>query len=345
MEPPSDNTQQPPTPAPTHRTPTGKFRNPWPESNPHGLRDVLRWALDRRAKGRTQWRADQVPMSAFPVVSPAFPSPRAPAGEILLTWIGHSSFLLQIGSVNILLDPVWSTRASPVSFAGPARIIAPALSFDALPPIDLVIISHDHYDHLDRATVRMLRVSHPEAKWMAPLGVGSWLRDRGVAVIAELDWWQRVSVLGIEITCTPAQHFSGRRLSNRNSTLWSGWAIRAGKRAVYFAGDTGRHPEFSEITRRLGPFDAALLPIGAYNPRWFMHPVHMSPEEAVAAYVDIAAANDGRACRFVATHWGTFKLTDEPMEEPPALTRVEWEKAELDPALLWVMAHGETRRV
>ena len=281
----------------------------------------------------------------FPVVNPTFPSPRARADEILLTWIGHSSFLLQIGSINILLDPVWSTRASPVSFAGPARFIAPAVPFHALPPIDLVLVSHDHYDHLDRATVRMIRDSHPSAAWLAPLGVGAWLRDRGVAQITELDWWRSATALGLEITCTPAQHFSGRRLSNRDSTLWCGWTVRAGKRAVYFAGDTGRHPEFSEITRRLGPFDAALLPIGAYDPRWFMQPVHMSPEEAVSAYVDIANANDGRPCSFVATHWGTFRLTDEPMDEPPALTRAEWENSKLDPELLCVMAHGETRRV
>lgn len=340
MEPRSDNTQQPQTP--THRTPKGKFRNPWPASKPHGLREALRWALDRRAKVKDERRAGPAPKSAFPVVNPTFPTPRAPAGEVQLTWIGHSTFLLQIGSINILLDPVWSTRASPVSFAGPVRIIPPALPFDALPPIDLVIVSHDHYDHLDRATVRMLRTSHPDAKWLAPLGVGSWLRDRGVAVIAELDWWQNVTTLGIEITCTPAQHFSGRRLNNRDSTLWCGWTIRAGERAVYFAGDTGRHPEFSEITRRLGPFDAALLPIGAYNPRWFMQPVHMSPEEAVSAYVDIAAANDGRACSFVATHWGTFRLTDEPMEEPPALTRVTWSATGLNPSRLCIPAHGET---
>ncbi|MEO7043023.1 MAG: MBL fold metallo-hydrolase [Gemmatimonadaceae bacterium] len=340
MAPPSDNTQQQPTP--THRTPRGKFKNPWPASKPHGLRDVLRWALERRTKGRAERRAAQAPTSAFPVTKPTFPAPRASTDEILLTWIGHSSFLLQIGSINILLDPVWSNRASPVSFAGPARIIPPSLSFDALPPIDLVIVSHDHYDHLDRSTVRMLRTSHPGAKWLAPLGVGAWLRNRGVSVIAELDWWQNLTTLGIEITCTPAQHFSGRRLNNRDSTLWCGWTIRAGSRAVYFAGDTGRHPEFSEITRRLGPFDAALLPIGAYNPRWFMQPVHMSPEEAVSAYMDIAAANDGRACSFVATHWGTFRLTDEPMEEPPALTRVTWSIAGLDPSLLCIPAHGET---
>ncbi len=339
MEPRNDHTIQPPIPS--HHTPTGRFRNPWPGSTPHGLRDVLKWVWDRR----TRRRADPTLAPAFPRVAPTFPSPHAAAGEIVLTWIGHSTFLLQIGSTNILLDPIWSNRASPVTFAGPKRLVAPAVPFDSLPPIDLVILSHDHYDHLDRATVRMLGTSHPRAEWLAPLGLGSWLRARGVTVTAELDWWQSVKTHDLDITCTPAQHFSGRRPNNRDSTLWCGWVVRAGDRAIFFAGDTGRHPEFSAIATRLGPFDAALLPIGAYDPRWFMQPVHMAPEEAVSAYADIAAANAGRPCRFIATHWGTFKLTDEPMDEPPALTRVEWEKARLDPEMLWVMAHGETRRV
>ena len=276
--------------------------------------------------------------------TPSFPSPRAAADEIVITWIGHSSFLLQIGSSNILLDPIWSRRASPVAFAGPKRVADPAVRFNSLPPIDLVLISHDHYDHLDVATVRMIVRAHPRAEWIVPLGVASWLRSRGAKVAAELDWWQSVHTRQLDITCTPAQHFSGRRPDNRDSTLWCGWVVRAngGGGAIFFAGDTGRHPEFGTITRQLGPFDAALLPIGAYDPRWFMKPVHMSPEEAVSAYCDIATANAGRACRFIGTHWGTFRLTDEPMDEPPALTRAAWSRIGLDPALLWIPMHGET---
>jgi N-acyl-phosphatidylethanolamine-hydrolysing phospholipase D len=250
-----------------------------------------------------------------------------------------------MGQANILLDPVWSDRASPFSFAGPKRVAAPGINFDTLPPIDLVLLSHDHYDHLDLATVRQISSRHPNAGWVAPLETGAWLRARGATVLAELDWWQSVQSHRLEITCTPAQHFSGRRLNNRDSTLWCGWTIRADGRAVFFAGDTGRHPEFGAITRALGPFDAALLPIGAYDPRWFMQPVHMAPDETVSAYMDIVADNAGRPCTFVATHWGTFKLTDEPMDEPPALTRVEWSKAGLDPALLWIPNRGETLKL
>lgn len=322
-----------------HRDPTGKFLNPWPGANPHGLRDVIKWSWERRGERRTE-----PPASSFPRATSAFPSPHAAASDLIITWIGHSSFLLQIGSVNILLDPIWSDRASPVSFAGPKRRVGPAVDFDSLPPIDLVLVSHDHYDHLDRATVGMIAAKHPSAEWIAPLEVGRWLRERGAAVAAELDWWNSVRTHELDITCTPAQHFSGRRPNNRDSTLWCSWVVRSSDRAIFFAGDTGRHPEFSAITQRLGPFDAALLPIGAYDPRWFMQPVHMAPDEAISAYGDIAAANAGQPCRFVATHWGTFKLTDEPLDEPPRLTRAAWSRAGFDPALLCVAAHGETLR-
>lgn len=322
-----------------HRDPKGKFRNPWPGAKPHGLGDLLKWVRTRH-----QTRRADPPATVFRAATPSFPA-HASREDVIVTWIGHSSFLLQIGSLNVLLDPVWSVRASPVSFAGPSRVVPPGVAIDTLPPIDLVILSHDHYDHLDRATVQTLVNRHPRSQWIAPLGVGEWLRARGANVLAELDWWQNVRTRGLEVTCTPAQHFSGRRINNRNSTLWSGWVIRADDRAVYFAGDTGRHPEFGAITERLGPFDAAFIPIGAYDPRWFMQPVHMAPEEAVSAYAEIAGANADRLCTFIAMHWGTFKLTDEPLDEPPALTRVEWLKAGLDPALLWIPDRGETRGV
>lgn len=249
--------------------------------------------------------------------------------------------------MNVLLDPVWSERASPVPFAGPRRHTAPGVALDALPPIDLVLVSHDHYDHLDEPTVKHLVRMHRSARWLTPLGVGAWLERRGADVVGELDWWDRTTVDAIDITATPAQHFSGRSIVGRNSTLWGGWSIRAGidaaSPAVFIAGDTGAHPEFGEIARVLGPFDAAFLPIGAYDPRWFMRPVHMDPEDAVTAYEELRAQNGDRALTFVAMHWGTFKLTDEPLDEPPLRTRAAWERAGLDPALLWIARHGETR--
>jgi len=326
-----------------HHVPGKGFRNPWPGTTPHGFGDFLKWTLTER---RERDRRPDPPPSAFPRATPSFPQ-RAAADTIVATWVGHSTFLLQIGGMNVLLDPVWSERASPVSFAGPRRHTPPGVALDALPPIDLVLVSHDHYDHLDEPTVKQLLRAHREARWLAPLGVGRWLERRGAHVMRELDWWDRVDVDALEITATPAQHFSGRSLTGRNSTLWIGWSIRARggpeSPAVYVAGDTGAHPEFAKIARTLGPFDAAFLPIGAYDPRWFMRPVHMDPEDAVAAYEELRAENRDRALAFVAMHWGTFKLTDEPLDEPPARARAAWERAGLDPAQLWIAQHGETR--
>lgn len=339
-----------------HRARNGRFINPWPGAAPHRLREFLRWTLTDRRRNRSGQSGELNPdrgqrrerttveRTTFPLVAPDFPD-RAAAGEIVMTWVGHSSFLLQMDGINILLDPVWGERASPVSFAGPRRHVPPGVRFESLPPVDVIIISHDHYDHLDRYTVGRLVREHSSAVWVAPLGVGAWLARRGAAVAAELDWWSAATVRGLLVSCTPAQHFSGRRLTGRNATVWCGWAIRSGSAAVLFAGDTGLHPEFGEITRRFGPFDAAFMPIGAYAPRWFMRPVHMSPDEAVAAYREIVRANGGRPVTFVAMHWGTFRLTDEPMDEPPALARAAWYAAGLDPELLWVARHGETRRI
>ncbi len=321
-----------------HRDGKGKFFNPWPGAAPHGFGDFLKWVAERRAHPRLP----DPPPSAFPRATPRYPSPHAAPGSIVVTWIGHSSFLVQMGGMNLLFDPVWSRRASPVKFAGPERHLPPGVALDALPPIDAVLISHDHYDHLDAATVKRIGELHPNAQWLAPLGVGDWLERRGVSVAAEMDWWERVKIDSLEITCTPAQHFSGRRLTNRDSTLWCGWAVRAGDRAIFYAGDTGRHPEFGSIARELGPFDVVFLPIGAYDPRWFMGPVHMAPEQAVAAYHEIATAQPNHDFAFVAMHWGTFRLTDEPLDEPPRLLRAAWRDAALDDARLWIAAVGET---
>jgi N-acyl-phosphatidylethanolamine-hydrolysing phospholipase D len=260
---------------------------------------------------------------------------------VTLTWIGHSTFLVQIGGRNVLTDPVWAMRASPVSFAGPRRWVPPPLGLEALPPIDAIALSHNHYDHLDAGTVRRLAGLHPDAEWLVPLGLARFVRARGAARVAELDWWDARDAGPLTLTCAPAQHFSSRHHADRDRTLWCSWVIRAGGRAVYFGGDSGLHPAFGAIGARLGPFDAALLPIGAYEPRWFMRPMHMNPEEAVAAFRALTTG-DGRAvCG--AMHWGTFKLTDEPMDEPPRRVRAAWAAAGLAVERLWVPTHGGTR--
>jgi N-acyl-phosphatidylethanolamine-hydrolysing phospholipase D len=263
-----------------------------------------------------------------------------------VTWVGHSTLLIQIGGLNVLTDPMWSMRASPLWFVGPRRLTPPAVDFDALPPIDVVLQSHNHYDHLDSRTVRRIARRHPDATWYAPLGLPPKLRRWGVRKIVERDWWQTAEHGRATIGATPAQHFSARGLRDRNRTLWCGWTIEAGGRRVYFAGDTGLHPEFGAIAERYGPFDLVLLPIGAYEPRWFMRRVHLNPEDAMEAYRALCGPYaDVPSPTMLAIHWGTFRLTDEAADEPPARIKALWQTAGLPADQLWVLAHGETRAV
>jgi N-acyl-phosphatidylethanolamine-hydrolysing phospholipase D len=315
------------------------FQNPWPGGALHGIGSLMKWMLTRSER-----EASSSPPAHFirPVLSASRSRPVERRQALTVTWVGHSSFLIQCAGLNILTDPVWSERASPVSFAGPRRMVPPGLSLDELPPIDITLVSHDHYDHLDDDTIRQLISRFPNMKWMAPLRVGDFLRKRGAADVTELDWWNTHDWEGLSFGCTPAQHFSGRYPWNRNATLWCGWTVTFPNGArLYFAGDTGLHPEFSLISAEFGPFDMAILPIGAYEPRWFMRPVHMTPEDSVKAYQDIEATSP--ACVMVGSHWGTFRLTTEPVMEPPALTRSNWSAAGLDEDRLWILEHGETR--
>jgi N-acyl-phosphatidylethanolamine-hydrolysing phospholipase D len=260
--------------------------------------------------------------------------------------------LLQIGGLNVLTDPMWSKRASPLWFMGPPRFTPPAIDFDALPPIDVVLQSHNHYDHLDSRTVRRIARRHPDATWYAPLGLTPKLRWWGVRGVVERDWWQTSEHRSnngrssATIGATPAQHFSARGLRDRNRTLWCGWTIEAGGRRVYFAGDTGLHPEFGAIAERYGPFDLVMLPVGAYEPRWFMGRVHMNPEDAMEAYRALRGPYvDVPSPTMVPIHWGTFRLTDEPADEPPARIRKGWAESGLPDDGLWVLSHGETRKL
>lgn len=324
-----------------HHAPGGGFRNPWPGTRPKGFGAVLRWAAGRAVRRmRGERAADVAPLA---VGASAIAHPRQADGSLRATWIGHSTVLLQLGAMNVLTDPIWSDRASPVGWAGPRRLAPPAIPLASLPPLDVILLSHDHYDHLDAPTVRALAAGHPNARWVAPLGVGELLTSLGVAQVVELDWWQSTNAADTVITAVPAQHFSGRSLANRDRTLWSGFAIAAGEWRVLFAGDTGYHPEFAEIGRRLGPFDLALLPIGAYSPRWFMRPVHMDADEAVAAAIDLGRGAGTAAPTLLATHWGTFRLTDEPMDEPPRRARDAWAARQLPADRCWVLGGDRTR--
>jgi N-acyl-phosphatidylethanolamine-hydrolysing phospholipase D len=241
---------------------------------------------------------------------------------------------------------VFSQRASPVQWAGPRRIMDPALAIDALPPLDAILLSHNHYDHLDKPAVKQILRANPKATWIVPLGLGAYIRPWGVRQIIELDWWQQTSLDDLRVTATPARHFSARGLRDRNKSLWCGFALELGDRRAYFAGDTAYHPAFGEIGARCGPFDFVMIPIGAYDPRWFMKIVHVDPDEAVQIYRDVSASHTGKPLPLMlGIHWGTFRLTDEPMEEPPQRTAARWRMLGLDESRLWIARFGETRSV
>jgi L-ascorbate metabolism protein UlaG (beta-lactamase superfamily) len=262
---------------------------------------VLRWLATRRKQRWPRWVEDE----------PAADPPAAVgAGELAVTFVNHSTFLLQTDGLNVLTDPVWSERVSPLRWAGPRRVRAPGLAFERLPPVHLVLVSHSHYDHMDLATLRRLeRRFRP--LFLTGLGNGRLLRSQGLRRVEELDWWHSLPTgAGVEVTMTPARHFSRRGLFDTNRSLWGGFLLRDGRRKVYFAGDSAYGPHFAEIGRRAGGVDVALLPIGAYEPRWFMRSNHVNPDEAVRVHLDVQARQS------VAMHFGTFQLTDEPIDEP-----------------------------
>jgi N-acyl-phosphatidylethanolamine-hydrolysing phospholipase D len=251
-----------------------------------------------------------------------------------VTWVGHSTLLVQMGHVTFLTDPTWSPTASPVAL-GPRRFVEPGLDFDTLPHVDFALVSHNHYDHLDIVTLRAL--ADRGTRVYVPLGNRGLLESSGITDVVELDWWEHRDFDGVAIHCVPARHWSRRGLLDGDRTLWSGWAVVAEDRRFYFAGDTGMFPGFEEIGSRLGPFDLAAIPIGAYEPSAMMQPSHVNPEEAVSALERL------RAKRSIAVHFGTFDLSDEPLDEPPrrflAASRQVGRGADRD----WVLAIGETR--
>lgn len=253
-----------------------------------------------------------------------------------VTWLGHATVLVQLDHVTVLTDPIWSERASPVAWLGPRRLVDPPLPLEALPPLDAVVVSHNHYDHLDLPTLE--RLAARGTRFLVPLGNGELLRRAGIGPVDELDWWQSVDVRGVTVTCVPARHWSQRGLTDTNRALWAGWVVAGPTRRFYFAGDTGYQRAFTDIATRLGPLDLAALPIGAYEPAAMMRSVHMNPEEAVRAALDLGAR------RVLGIHWGTFDLTDEPLDEPPRRFTAAGIREGLEADRLWVPAPGETRQ-
>ncbi len=339
-----------------HHTTTG-FQNTHVADVSRGLGDLLRWRWNA-------WRnkLPPEPQIATPVQAPELAqlsgyskaweqrvlSGTAPAPTV--TWLGHATALVQAGGLQVLTDPVFSERASPVSWAGPRRAQPPGVAIHDLPPIDVVVISHSHYDHLDKDSVvqlyeRSQRLGHPTV-FLVPLGLQSLLTGWGITGVQELDWWQSARVAYTDFFLTPVQHWSARGLFDRNRTLWGGWAVFAPDLHWYFAGDTGYSPDFVQTRQHFahrqtpeqgGPFDLALIPVGAYEPRWFMRQQHVNPAEAVQIHQDLGVK------RSMGVHWGTFALTDEPLDQPASDLHNARAAAHLSDEDFFLLAVGQTR--
>lgn len=319
---------------PAPRDGDGRFMNFAGELS-HGSLSTRLPFFWRRVKGSLLGR-DGVAAPSVPNDG-GFLRENAKHSEPTVTWVGHASLLVQMDHVTFLTDPIWSDTPSPVSFAGPTRFSPPGIALDDLPPIDFVVVSHNHYDHLDLPTLVALARRDPETRFFVPLRNGPLLRDNGIKNVEELDWGDSIEHAGVRIHCLPAQHWSKRGFGDDREMLWSSWAVVGTERRFFFAGDTGYFDGFAKIADALGPFDLAALPIGAYEPVDMMKASHMNPEEAVQAALDLAAT------RALAMHYGTFDLSDEPLDEPPTRFRKAAAQTRLSDGNAWLLKIGETR--
>ncbi|HEX3139406.1 MAG TPA: MBL fold metallo-hydrolase [Rhizobacter sp.] len=339
-------------PAKPHHRPDG-FQNNHAEFTPKSLAEVLRWRFDAARHGLPRPPTDPITQVAPDL---AFLQANARAGDLMqpaVTWVGHATVLAQLGGLTLLTDPIFSQRASPSTLVGPKRQQPPGVPQAELPRVDLVLVSHNHYDHLDGASVDALsRQQGGSPLFVVPLGLKPWLASRGIHHAIELDWWEshRIAAPGgeVEVMLVPAQHWSARGLNDRMATLWGGFAVFAPDCHLFFAGDTGYSRDFGDLRERSahrqipelgGGFDIALLPIGAYEPRWFMATQHVNVPEAVKIHTDLGAK------RSLGVHWGTFALTDEPLDEPPRVLARERAARGLAADAFTTIAIGETLRL
>lgn len=352
-----------PLPASPHHDDDG-FHNNYTLTIERPLSDLLRWKWDA-------WRADlpKPPQQPTPAQTPDLALIKTNGAldaqhmRPAVTWIGHASTLVQASGLNVLTDPIFSDHAFMVQFAGPKRAQPPGIALADLPGIDVVVISHNHYDHLDAGSIEALEKRAPgKTLFLVPLGLKGWMQDLGVRQVVELDWWQQVRVRRggdgrtqvvdagarpltddtVEFNLVPVQHWSARGLFDRRKTLWGGWAVFGPAFHWYFSGDTGYTKDFADTRARFaqrnpGGFDLSILPLGAYEPRWFMRLQHMNPSEAVQAHLDLGSQ------RSLGMHWGTFSLTDEPLDQPPLDLAKARQARQLPEDAFFVLKIGETR--
>ena len=321
----SDSATQPAKP---HHTATG-FRNNYPHEEKQSF---WKWRWEKLRDGVPHKPAAGYRFDIVTTDVASLPNPS-------VTWVGHSTLLLRVGGLNILTDPHFTERASPLTFVGPKRVVAPAIALAALPHIDAVLISHNHYDHLDRPTVVALAAQQGgPPKFFVGLGLARWFKDLGIANVEELDWWDARSLAGLRIHFVPVQHWSARTPWDTNRTLWGGFVVEHPSLRFFFAGDSGYSRDFHNIAQRFGPIDLAAIPIGAYAPRWFMRAHHINPEEAVQVHLDLKARHS------LAIHWGTFDdLTDESLYDPPRRLQAVLVERNVELDKFWVFTHGESR--
>ena len=310
---------------PFHHLPNGEFRNNFIGQINKPFADLLKWRREAPVR----------PLLSFPLAANDSAFLRDNRTQNTITWIGHSTLLLQIGGANILTDPHFSERASPFSFAGPKRGTPPGININDLPKIDAVVISHNHYDHLDSDSIKMLARKNPAARFFCPLKNGEFLSARGARDVRELDWGEFAEFNGVRFTAAPCQHWSSRFPWDRNRALWAAWILESPSFRFLFVGDTGYSPDFAALGEKYGGFDWAAIPVGAYEPRWFMRQAHIDGREAAQIYLDTKTKNA------VGIHWGVFQLTDEPMDEPPQKLRQA--AAEIGAQNFHLFQHGETR--
>lgn len=316
----------------------GRFQNPWPTWRPPSITNIFKFGLSRdNSNVPSKQELDLV----LPVLSPRFQDP--PPEGVRVTWLGHSTALVQMSGATVLTDPILSERASPSQLLGPKRFREAPCTVAQLPRLDAVVISHNHYDHLDFNTVHQLNARFEDSlRWFVPLGLSHWMERMGCEDVVELDWWQSGHLAAggdndISFVFTPAQHWCKRTISDDNKVLWGSWCVMSSQYRFFFAGDTGYCDVFKQIGQAYGPFDLAAIPIGAYEPRWFMKYQHVNPEEAVLIHKDV------RSRASLAVHWGTFTLANEYYLDPPVKLRESLERHNISPREFFTLKHGESR--